>query len=198
MSLVHVRDDASAAGDLQLWIRLQTGDPSAFETLFRAYADSLCDFARALVADDDAARDVVHALFCWIWEHRHALETPRVVRAYLFAAVRNRARNHIRDTRVASAFRERVARSDEALVRTEPLPDARAMATDLEDALARELAELPPRCREVFALLRYEGMSQAEAAATLGISRKTVEIHLGRAMKLLRAGLAAWLDPERR
>ena len=83
-------------------------------------------------------------------------------------------------------------------MRTEPLPDARAMATDLEDALARELAELPPRCREVFALLRYEGMSQAEAAATLGISRKTVEIHLGRAMKLLRAGLAAWLDPERR
>ncbi|MEP6619391.1 MAG: RNA polymerase sigma-70 factor [bacterium] len=181
------------ARDAALWKSIQSGDVSAFETLFRCHAPALCDFALALAGDEHAARDMVHAVFCWIWEHRHTLEAPRVVRAYLFAAVRNRVRNHQRDARVSAAFLERLARSGEPLVHDEPPTDARAIAADLEEALARELANLPPRCREVFALLRYEGLSHAEAATTLGISQKTVEIHVGRALKQLRTRLANWL-----
>jgi len=56
------------------------------------------------------------------------------------------------------------------------------------------VTELPPRCREVFTLTRDRHLSYAEAAEVLGISRKTVEIHVGRALALLRQHLADWLE----
>lgn len=186
------RSDDAARGRA-LWVRVQGGDAEAFEALFRTHAASLCDFAFALIGDEDAARDVVHALFCRLWEQRHEMETPKVVRAYLFAAVRNRARNHLRDSRVSAAFLERMAGAGEPLVHHVPPTDAGAIAADLEEALTRELSGLPPRCREVFVMIRSEGLSHAEVAAALGISRKTVEIHVSRALKHLRSRLERWL-----
>lgn len=193
LALAHDRGSDDAARDLALWVRVQGGDAAAFEALFRVHAPALCDFAYALIGDEDAARDVVHALFCRCWERRHDMETPKIVRAYLFAAVRNRARNHLRDERVSNAFLDRLAREAEPPVHHAPPTDAGAIATDLEEALTRELAGLPPRCREVFVMIRHEALSHAEIAAALGISRKTVEIHMGRALKHLRSRLERWL-----
>ena len=182
----------SAAHDRSLWFGVQGGDAHAFESLFMKHAAGLSDFAAALLVDDDAAQEIVQTLFCWIWEHRHTLEVPNVVRAYLFVAVRNRCRNHQRHARVSAAFMERVGQAQAVTTTTVP-PDLRVEARDFESAMMRALTELPPRCREVFEMTRYQSMPQKEVALTLGIAPKTVEIHLGRALKLLRVKLAPWL-----
>jgi RNA polymerase sigma-70 factor (ECF subfamily) len=57
----------------------------------------------------------------------------------------------------------------------------------------RALADLPDRCREVFRLSREQGLRYAEIAEALGISIKTVEAQIGKALRLLRARLAPWL-----
>ena len=63
----------------------------------------------------------------------------------------------------------------------------------LAEAVERAVAELPPRCREVFTLTRDQHLSYAEVAGVLHISPKTVEIHMGRALALLRDRLQPWL-----
>jgi RNA polymerase sigma-70 factor (ECF subfamily) len=174
---------------------MRSGDTAAFEALFRTHAPDLANFALSYVGSPDAAEEIVHALFCWIWDHRHALQTPRSVRAYLFTAVRNRSRNFIRDERTRGEFLARLDAGDRsAVIGTTPATDSRVVAHDLEVAIAAAIGELPPRCREAFTLVREQGLSYADAATVLGIAPKTVEVHMSRALKLLRTKLAVWLE----
>jgi RNA polymerase sigma-70 factor (ECF subfamily) len=68
------------------------------------------------------------------------------------------------------------------------------MASDLESAIHTTVEGMPPRCREVFLLLRTQALTYAEVAVILGISPKTVEIHMSRALAILRARLGPWLS----
>ncbi|MDH4981225.1 RNA polymerase sigma factor [Hyphomicrobium sp. D-2] len=70
-----------------------------------------------------------------------------------------------------------------------PLQDVSVIAAEEFEALRSALAELPPRCREVLILHKFEGLSYAEIAAKLGIAKNTVTVHLAKAMRLLRRGL---------
>ena len=60
------------------------------------------------------------------------------------------------------------------------------MAVDLADAMTRVVAQMPPRCRQVLTMLRQRHLSYTEVGAVLGISPKTVEIHMARALAILR------------
>ena len=177
------------------WLeQLRTGDGRAFERIFRAYAAPLCDFAFSYVHVRETAEEIVQELFCWIWEQRFTIEMPHGVRPWLFSAVRNRSLNVLRNRRVEFSIHERVARDARSSPRVD-LPDAELAARDLSEAVARVVAAMPPRCREAYTLIRQQQLSYAEAARVLGISPKTVEIHMTRATAILRAALAAWIAP---
>ncbi|MGH7655957.1 MAG: RNA polymerase sigma-70 factor [Gemmatimonadaceae bacterium] len=171
------------------------GDIAAFERLFRLLAADLVTFAALYVDGDDEAEEVVHIVFCWVWEHRFTLPRPKSVRSYLFAAVRNRALNVVRDRRTEAAFRERASRAATAgdSPASAPSPESELAARDIAHALAEALRQMPPRCREVYGLARDHGLSYAEIAEALGIAPKTVEIHMSRALSMLRVKLAPWL-----
>lgn len=178
------------------WLEaMRTGDERAFENIVRAYAEPLCGFAYSHVHSRDAAQDLVQELFCWMWDHRHTLEVPRSVRAYMFSATRNRSINWLRGRNRELAFHTRLMRDE--VVRDSSARDAVGEhfgALELSEALARGVAELPPRCREVFTLTRDRGLSYAEVAQVLGISRNTVEIHMTRALSILREKLRPWIS----
>jgi len=184
------------ARELEWFERVRTGDAQAFEALFRAYAQPLCSFAYSYVESESLAQEIVQDLFSRVWERRDTLERPRSVRAYLYGATRNRALNELRSRRVETAFLRRVLRLEGARASdARPVPPEDDLnAGALAVAVERAVAELPPRCREVFTLTRDRHLSYAEAAAVLGISPKTVEIHMGRALALLRQKLAGWLS----
>ena len=175
--------------------RARTGDEQAFESLFDAYVEPLCAFAYTYVQSQDVAQEVVQDLFCRLWERRHSLELPRSVHAYLYSATRNRAINYLRDRRVESAFLERAQVDGERAGTSVPRPDEEAQAGELAAALEKAVAEMPLRCREVFTLVRDQHLTYAEAGTVLGISPKTVEIHMGRALAILRERLHRWIEP---
>lgn len=192
----HAAQGDAAAHDELLWLdRVARGDIVAFEQLFRIFAADLAAFASSYMDGADEAEEVVHVVFCWLWEHRGALPRPRSVRSYLFAAVRNRALNALRDRRTEAAFRERAAHAagGGGLAVSPPTPESELAARDIEHALAEALRQMPPRCREVYGLARDHGFTYAEIADALGIAPKTVEIHMSRALAMLRVRLAPWL-----
>ena len=162
----------------------------AFESLFRAHAGRLVAFGMSYVGSRAVAEELVQDLFCRLWDGRFDMQVPENVRAYLFTSLRNRAINHLSRERVSLEFISAEQRATAGA--RNPAADEQVLAEDLAAALRVAVREMPTRCREVFTLLRDQRMSYAEVAGVLGISVKTVEIHMTRALGILRVRLREW------
>ncbi len=186
----------NADHDDEEFARLRAGDAVACEALFNRYVDSLCGFAFAYTQSRESAEEIVQELFLWLWEHRSAIESPRSVPGYLHGAVRNRALNAVRDRVTELRIHEKEAEQGGASVLPASFdaPDALAEAHDLNDALARAVAEMPLRwVAKSFTLSRARHLTYAEIGVVLSLSPKTIEIYMSRALALLRERLAPWL-----
>ncbi len=179
--------------DRELLQRLRQGDESAFDALFRAWYSPLVGFAESLLRERAAAEEVVQDVMLEVWRRRETLVVEESPRAYLLQATRNRALNTIRRRRVEERG-EPVLRS--TMRESEPPPDAALGESELDQAIGAAVSSLPDRCREVFELSRVHGLRYAEIAERLGISVKTVEAQMGKALKVMRERLAPWLDAQ--
>jgi RNA polymerase sigma-70 factor (ECF subfamily) len=180
-----------AVSDRDLLARLRTGDEDAFDTIFRAWYAPLVRFAERLVGAQAIAEEIVQDVMLELWQRRESLAEDGSAQAYLFQSTRNRAFNHLRH--------ENVERKSGPFVQGPTSIDApgtgRLVADELELAVRAAVNDLPDRCREVFELSRVHGLKYAEIAQTLEMSVKTVEAHMGRALRTLRQRLALWLPP---
>jgi RNA polymerase sigma-70 factor (ECF subfamily) len=177
----------AAGGDLVE--RISRGDESAFEALFREHYTVLVRFAEGLVRSREGAEDAVQDVLLNVWRNRETFRVEDSVRAYLFRAVRNRALNQLRNERVRRDAGPRLAGESGSA----PRGDVELAERDIDRAVREAVNALPPRCREVFELSRGQGLRYAEIATVLGISVKTVETQMGRALKSLRERLAPHL-----
>lgn len=176
--------------DAELLDGLRRSDDSAFAAIFRAYYAGLVGAAERVLADRTAAEDVAQEVMVELWKRRESLTGDVRLRSYLFQATRNRAFNHIRHLRVIRAGEPHAPPPS-----APPATEAAAAAGELDAAARRAMAELSEEVRETFLLNRVDGLTYAEVASTLGISVKTVEARMGRALRLLRERLAPWLPP---
>jgi RNA polymerase sigma-70 factor (ECF subfamily) len=179
----------SPMDDRALLDRLRTGDQAAFDSIFKLHYAHLVSFGQGFLGDRAAAEDAAQEVMLELWRRRGELVIQESLRAYLLRATRNRSLNQLRHAKVAR-------RAEPQLVGEESISAtgaSRLVAGELRDALAAAVAELPPACRNVFELSRGQGLRYAEIAETLGISVKTVESQMGKALKHLRLRLAAWI-----
>ena len=181
--------DARGIDDRALFARLSTGDEGAFDALFRAWYPPLVRIAEGIVRERAIGEEVVQDVLLEVWKRRAQLGGEDSPRAYLIRATRNRALNHVRHLRVQQKSAPYVA------TRLEDAPEgaSRLVEAELDAAVKHAVAQLPPRCREVFELSRVHGLSYAEIARSLEISVKTVEAQMGKALRTLRERLAPWL-----
>lgn len=176
--------------DRELLERVRAGNDAAYDEVFRSWYPTLVRVAMALVRDSDAAEEVAQDVMHELWRRRETLDPAASLRAYLLRSVRNRALNHLRHLRV-----RRESEAEVELLYDEPLTaDQPIVARELAQAVQAAFEELPPRCREVFELSRIRGLKYAEIAEALGISQKTVEAQMGKALRVMRDRLSGWLD----
>jgi RNA polymerase sigma-70 factor, ECF subfamily len=170
---------------------LRGGSEPAYDQIFRTHYPHLVGLAESMLRDRAEAEEVAQDVMLELWRRRESITVETSLRAYLLRATRNRALNRIRH--------ERVVRTGEThaqiVTESKPQGENRLVQAEIDAALAAAIAELPPRCREVFELSRVHGLRYAEIAAAMEISVKTVEVQMGKALKMLRERMAAWLPP---
>ena len=175
--------------DRDLLNRLKAGEQAAFDSIFRIHYAHCVGFAQGLLRDRSAAEDVAQEVMLELWRRRTEVTIQESLRAYLLRATRNRALNQLRHANVQRRAEPHLI-GEEAVA---PTGASELVAGELQSAITAAIAELPPGCREVFQMSRTQGLRYAEIATTLGISVKTVESQMGKALKHLRNRLAAWL-----
>lgn len=167
---------------------IKAGNKVAFDQLFLEYYSYLCNYAFQFLHEKDGAEEVVQDMFFHLWEKRESLEIKSSVKSYLFQSVKNRCLTLLKHVSVREAYKTH---------NQENITYQEQQITELEGELATmiEVAvnELPEERQKVFRLNRYEGLKYKEIAQHLGISVKTVEGQMSKALKFLREELQEYL-----
>jgi RNA polymerase sigma-70 factor (ECF subfamily) len=185
------RESEAALDQRALARRIRDGDVAAFEIVFRTHYNGLCSFVRQQVGSAEAAEEVVQEVFLNVWRGRGGIDPDQSLRAYLYRAARNTALNQLKRRRLERRWLAASAGPTSHAISA--VADDAVREHELTIAIQQRVASLPERCRLIFTMSREQGLSYAEIAEALGISVKTVETQMGRALKTLRAGLAAFL-----
>jgi len=179
----------SAVEDRELLARLRAGESSAFDTIFRANYALLVRVAESMLRERATAEEIAQDVMLELWRRREGLDVTDSVRGYLLQATRNRSLNHLRHRAIEKRSEPQLIEGAATSIPT----DAATREGEIEVALQAAIAELPDRCRQVFELSRVEGLKYAEIATRLGISVKTVEVQMGKALRVLRERLRPWM-----
>jgi RNA polymerase sigma-19 factor, ECF subfamily len=176
--------------DEQMAVLLSKRDEAAFEQVFKTYYKNLHAYAFTMLKDEDEAEEMVQQVFFKLWERSENLSFSGPIAAYLYRAVHNESLNFLKHQKVKVGHQLHVAYSMKN--KTEH-GQGKMMRKELENKFREALNELPEQCRTVFQLSRFEDMKYKEIADKLDISVKTVENHMGKALKLLRTKLVDFL-----
>ena len=157
--------------------RLKKGERTAFNELYGIFWAPLVNYAELIVGDENAD-DVVQEVFVRIWVR----------------AVYRTALNVLRSKNYASSYRSQTKLQIEQQLCTYYDPDENEIirnlyARQIADELDAVVETLSPKCREVFRMSHFEGLSNREISERLNISVSTVENHIYNALRQLRGKL---------
>ncbi len=149
--------------------------------LFDKYYDYLSGQVYYILKDVDESEDVIQELFMELWKkHEHLNSINSSLKSYLKRAAINRALNKIKKRKDFFDYDAELE-----LGKSIMQPNLTEIS-ELEERIADGIAELPPRCKEVFVLSREHEKSYKEISIELNISIKTVENQISKALKILR------------
>jgi RNA polymerase sigma-70 factor, ECF subfamily len=174
----------------ETWVAgLRAGDAATFSAVFHAYYERLCGVVQAHVRSRAITEEIVQELFLRLWRSHDRLEVSDL-QGYLLRAARNTSLTYLRRCRLERDWEARVAARPSSLA---PSAEDVALGEALARAIEQVVAELPERCRLIYTMNRVHGLTYVDIAATLGISPKTVETQMMRALRKLRDRLSAYL-----
>lgn len=158
-----------------------TEPEKALELIYDKYFEYLAKEVYFILREENDSQDVIQDLFLNLWKnHSHLKNINYSLKAYLKKAVVNRSINKIKQRRY---FED--VESESVMKRYQEEIDF-VEASELENKMEIMINSLPPKCRTIFVLSRYEDLKYKEIATKLDISVKTVENQISKALKLLR------------
>jgi RNA polymerase sigma-70 factor (family 1) len=177
--------DYTALGDEQLADLLRSGDPAAFTEIYNRHWKFLYNSAYNILRHHQDTLDVCQSILLWFWEHHEKITIQTSIRAYLFTSVKYKIANLIRQGKVRETL---FTDADLENIRADEFVELEVK--ELKNLIGQLVNDLPPKCREIFKLSREENLTHKQIAGQLGISERTVDEQISRALKKLRVPLS--------
>lgn len=162
----------------------------AFEQTFKTHFKGLHAYAVTIIRNEAMAEELVQNVFCRLWEKSEKLDIRQSLTGYLYRAVYHESLNYLKHQKVKTAYQ---TFSKYHMDENADGASKKLMLRDLEEQLQQAMQALPEQCRIIFQLSRFEELKYHEIAGRLGISIKTVENQMGKALRLLRLKLVDFL-----
>ncbi len=173
--------------DIYLFQQIKNDDDKeAFELIFKKHYRTVYNYARYNVNDESACHDITQDIFTYLWEMRRKIEIKQTLKSYLLSASHNASINYLkketnRKRHLSNFFHETPKKEDGYDIIFEGA---------LIESLNTIISDLPAQCKEIFYLSRLKGLKHKEIANKLGISPRTVETQIYRALRTIRSKLS--------
>jgi RNA polymerase sigma-70 factor (ECF subfamily) len=184
----RIQSQGGEADDRELVEKIRRGDVAAFEAIYRRYYHDLVRFTQSYVGSVEVADDLIGDVFLSVWSNRNRWDPKHGAKAYLFAAARNAALKHHRNTTRWNARLDAAADDDEIPGSASPPPpiDTKLATEERREVIRRALDALPPARRRAMILRWQDQMSFEEIAEVMGTTANAVQLQISRALKQLR------------
>lgn len=169
---------------------LNKGDESAFDAVFKKYSPDVYYFSLDLMKSKPDAEEVLQETFLKVWETRKTIDPELNFRYYLITIAKNKIYNIFRRRIIALRYNKIVAAAEDSAL---PYVENDLYIEDMQKLLLGAVGRLTPHQKEVMTL-KSMGLSNDEIAERLGVAKKTIEYHLGKAYKQLRSDLDIFRD----
>lgn len=179
-------DKGDNINDKILCARIQNDDKGAFKSLYSRYWNRIYHFSLKYLHNIEEAEDIVQTVFLNLWINRKTLDENQDIKSYIFKSAVNHVYNNIKRKCIRSRYAETTSQrgmsaSDETF--------EMIVAHDLHIYVNSIIENLPEKQKEIFKLSRVHHLTNEEIGQKLGISVRTVENHLYRALKFLKERL---------
>jgi len=169
--------------EINIFNRIKNDDKQAFNILFEEYYGRLCEFSYRIIANKQLSEEIVADVFAKIWIKRHRIEITGSIRAYLFQSTKNTTLSYLRKRKKETVNIEDLVNFQ---FKDESNPEKELIKNENLKSYENILSIIPEKSRAVFIMHRFDRLKYREISAILGISQKTVEKHMGKAIKLMR------------
>ena len=169
----------------------QTGFKQWFEQVYSAYFERLYRYAFSITKSKDLAEDVVEEVFTNIWEKQDGHTKIKALDKYLYSATKYIA------VRAASKNADHFvySYSEDTLQITDTIdPESLLLNIELQEIISEVVKSLPDHCALVYDLVKNQCKSYEEVAEELGVSKKTVESHIHKALSRIKGKLAQYFE----
>jgi RNA polymerase sigma-70 factor, ECF subfamily len=165
-------------------------DKSVFDVVFTSYYSGLCAYVTQIIHNRQAAEDIVQDFFVRLWFNPGFLEHTLSLKSYFFSSVKNRATDYLKHEAVKNKYSGKSQTGSEVIL---PEDLWEFTENEIREAIEQGLRKLPPRAQEIFTLSRFRGLSNEDIAKKFDISKRTVEVQISIALKILRKELKDFL-----
>ena len=179
--------------DKDLVERLRNNDDEALSIIYKEYWEIMYLSAYNLIKDRSISEDIVQDVFFSFWKKRSTLEIKVSIRSYLYTSTTYKVYDYFRKNK--KMIKEELFHHFDEKVQALN-PETKLIHKELVDHINSLITQLPPKRLEVFMLSREEQLSNQEIAERLGISKRTVEGHITKALMFLRSSLGIHVSVE--
>jgi len=166
----------------QVLQRIQQGDESAFGSLYSHYRDPALRFCISIVKDKEEAENILHDVFVKLWHRRTSINPDLNFSSYLFTSIKNKVFDYLKEVKKNESMKQNLWEQMQALQEE----DAEEVTQEKHAKVVQAIENLSASRKMIVKMNIEEGMSYAEIAEQLNISKNTVKNQLVKAKQIIR------------